>query len=45
MAIISGRKCVFIVNQVDLPNHFLVEISRRKKTLPMHVAYYESCVS
>ena len=44
MATISGRKFAFIVNQVDLPNPFLVEISRRTKTLPRHVAYYEPCV-
>ncbi len=44
MATISGRKFAFIVNQVDLPNPFLVEISRRTKTLPRYVSYYESCV-
>ncbi len=44
MATISGRKFAFIVNQVDLPNPFLAEISRRTKTLPRHVAYYEPCV-
>ena len=44
MATISGRKFAFIVNQVDLPNPFLVEISRGTKTLPRHVAYYEPCM-
>jgi hypothetical protein len=44
MTTTSGRKFAFIVNQVELPNPFLVEISRRTKTLPRHVAYYEPCV-
>jgi hypothetical protein len=44
MSTISGKKFAFIVNQVDLPNPFLVEISRRTKTLPRHVAYYKPCV-
>jgi hypothetical protein len=44
MATTSGRKFAFIVNQVELLNPFLVEISRRTKTLPRHVAYYEPCV-
>jgi hypothetical protein len=45
MATTSGQKFAFIVNQVELPNPFLVDISRRTKTLPRHVAYYyEPCV-
>jgi hypothetical protein len=41
---ISGRKFAFIINQDGLPNPFLVEISRRTKTLPKHVEYYEPSV-
>jgi hypothetical protein len=44
MATTSGRKFAFIVNQVELPNPFLVKISRRTKTLPRHITYYEPCV-
>jgi hypothetical protein len=44
MATTSRRKFAFIVNQVELPNPFLAEISRRTKTLPRHVAYYEPCL-
>ena len=44
MPTISGQKFTFIVNQVDLPNPFLVKISRQTKTMPRHVSYYEPCV-
>jgi hypothetical protein len=44
MATILGAAFVFMVNQMALPNLFFVKISRRIKTLPRYVAFYEPCV-
>jgi hypothetical protein len=44
MACHSSRSFAFIVNREGLPNPFLVEISRRTKTLPKDVAFYEPSV-
>ena len=44
MACDSSRSFAFIVNREGLPNPFLVEISRRTKTLPKDVAFYEPSV-
>ncbi len=44
MACHSSRSFAFIVNREGLPNPFLVEISRRTKTLPKDVAFYEPSI-
>jgi GTP cyclohydrolase FolE2 len=44
MACHSSQSFTFIVNREGLPNPFLVEISRRKKTLPKDVAFYAPSV-